>query len=353
MRRHRWRSTVLPVMAAVAGMTLAAVPLAWGAVAAGRAGAEPVALDPNGVRRIYATASGGPTTWYLGYNDDGTAGEGWLDRTLDSKFEDDPDTKFLSGRTGRNVVVRAGGAVRLSVFAEHGHPCYDYPDEGGEVTTDQGLAYQRGYMCTPLDWKNVEVTGYLRLVGDADPRRRYWQVYSNGGRHPAAEPPQACTGSAYKARYDWPAREAEFVKEAFHNAYDSPLDPEQADVAHLTGDLDHTRDWLGIKYVRYQVTDSTGGDAVRLELWLDGGGVGAKGVPANHWRLALVREDHGWSWGDRYGHNAQDSCNAPDPTTEMLWGGPWVAWRWDGIVSDIRLMSIREIEPGQRLYPRR
>ena len=309
--------------------------------------------DPNGVNRLYQSASTGAAPWYLGFNNDGSPGTGYLNRTLNSKFE---DVSIISGdRVGADTVVTTDDTrqVRLTVYAEAGKDCYDstrYGDAAAGISAwDQGVMWTRGYQCTPLDWENVEVTGYFRYAGGYDANSsELWQIYSNGGRHPGSDPGN-CTASAYKARYDFRNHDIEVVKESFHDGGYDTADENSREYPISFGQTT----WVGMKYVRYELSPSQSPDgerAVRIEVYIDRGGLRSDGTPANDWQLVRAVNDLGDHWGGvrTNGDNAETLCNAPDPYTEMLWGGPWVAWRWDYVSTDIRLMSIREIVPGQR-----
>jgi len=74
----------------------------------------------------------------------------------------------------------------------------------------------------------------------------------------------------------------------------------------------------------------------------------ASTAPANQWHLYRAAEDHpdSPSWGSQ----ATD-CDAPLDDQVMLWGGPWVTWRWDNTDSSLRLMSVREIVPPTNMPP--
>ncbi len=276
----------------------------------------PTGTDPNGVAQIYPTKAGGAAPWTLGFGD-------WTDRF-------DTDDGDVSG-SGKSTVVTADGQVRLNVMAIPGNDC-----DGDE---DQGEALARGYMCTPDDWTNFEMTGYLKLDEPADDDGdQDWTIYGNGGRHTGDGPPDGCTGSAYKASYHYQDAEVRFGKESWHVKYD--YRPWRS----VSGGIDYTEEsdlWLGMKFARYEFTRN-GERGVRNELWLDLDGIDSSGNPANEWTLADVEEDHpdAGSWGDE-----ATECDAPVDDQIMFWGGPEVTYRWDNTTSRLRLASVREIVP--------
>lgn len=279
------------------------------------ADAAPVAgTDPNGVRQIYPTREGGAAPWTLGFGDWPARTRQWGDVTGE----------------GASTIVTAAGQVRLTVKAT---------TSDCEGDTDQALALERGWMCSPEDWTNYELTGYLRLdVAAGASQDMDWTFYGNGGRHTGSGAPTGCMGSSYKGSYHYRDAEVRVAKESWHVNYD--FRPWTA----VPGGIDYTtaRDaWLGMKVIRYEFTRD-GARGVRNEIWLDLGGVDAAGAPANDWFLALVEEDH--PSAGSFGTAATD-CGCPVDDQIMLWGGPWVTWRWDGTTSSIRLMSAREIVP--------
>jgi hypothetical protein len=279
-------------------------------------GGEPgcAGFDPNGVAQIYCTNDDKAEPWTLGFDD-------WESRTR--SFGD------VSGDDALTIVEESG-QVRMTVMAV---------ESDCEGNTDHGEALEQGYMCGPNDWRNWEMTGYFQLVDAAgDSSDQDWTIYGNGGRHTGGGAPTGCLGSAYKASYHYADAEVRFAKESWHVNYD------HTDWEPVDGGIDYTADgdaWLGMKLARYEF-ESDGEVGVRLELWLDLEGVDGDGEPANAWELVNVREDHPGS--PSWGSDATD-CGAPDDDQIMLWGAPWVTWRWDGTTSRLRLMSVREILP--------
>jgi hypothetical protein len=133
-----------------------------------------------------------------------------------------------------------------------------------------------------------------------------------------------------------------FAKESWHVNYDfTPwLDVEGGP------DLTVEDRFVGFKFVRYEI-DRGGERAVRLEWWIDLGPQDGAGCPANEWTLIGAHEDApGASWG-----SGATDCNAPADDQIMLWGGPWVTWRWDDTDAELRSMNVREIEPPATVPP--
>jgi hypothetical protein len=211
-----------------------------------------------------------------------------------------------------------------------------------EGLTDHAAALAQGFMCSPKDWTNFEITGYFKLQTPAvDAADQEWILYGNGGRHTGDGTALGCLGSSYKGAYDYATGMVRMSKESWHVNYDQkPWHLGMAGGIKYIDPAQRAR-WLGMKLVRYEIVRN-GVRGVRLELWLDTGGVNTSGAPLNQWRLADVIEDHPnvGSWGTQ-----ATWCSAPRDDQPMLWGGPWVTWRWDNTTSRLRLMSVREIVP--------
>ncbi len=278
--------------------------------------------DPNGVRQIYPTRTDKAAPWTLGYG-------AWRDRIR--------QFGTITG-SDKSTVVRTSGQARITVKAE-------VSDCEGD--TNQPRALSRGFMCSANDWLNWEMTGYFKLndaAGDAGDQD--WTIYGNGGRHPSGGP--HCQGSAYKASYHYANADVRFAKESWHVNYDF------TDWKPVSGGIDYTANpdkWLGMKLIRYEFTRN-GTRGVRVEHYLDLGGIDSGGNPANNWTLLNVREDFptrtsaaSGPWGDNGA-----TCDVPDQQI-MFWAGPWITWRWDNTDSSLRLMSVREIVPPASAPP--
>lgn len=296
------------------------------AVGCGSGGGGTPGTDPNGTTQIYVTKDdsvGDPVAgaWTLGFGD-------WQTRTR--------SFGTVSG-AGVNTIVRQSGQVRMTVKATTS-TC--------EGLQDHGQALAQGYMCSARDWTNVEMTGYFKLNNAAGSSSdQDWTMYGNGGRHTGDGPPVGCMGSAYKGSYHYKNADNRFAKESWHVNYDYLYN-----WASIPGGVDYTQEssrWLGMKFIRYEFARNAK-RGVRVELWLDFGGVNGSGVPANQWHLYRAAEDHpdSPSWGSQ-----ATECNAALDDQVMLWGGPWVTWRWDNTDSSLRLMSVREIVPPTNMPP--
>jgi len=294
---------------------------------------EAPGYDVNGVKQIYKTATGGAAPWVLGYPD--VNGVGWWDRAVrqPGKWLDDDNVDVTISGTGKSTVVTAGGSqIRLYVAATP----FD-PDSHCDGDNDLGDVLARGYMCSSRDWRNYEITGYFQLVTPSSADHRSWQMYGSGGRHSDTSE-HRCKGTAYKARLDYEEGWVQLRKEAPHPYYHNrTFSGRKAPDYTLS---ENRSKWLGMKLVRYELTRD-GRRIVRLEMYLDTSGVDGSGNPYNAWQLVASTEDTG-GWGDDL-----DLCGLASDQI-ILWGGPWIGYRWDDTTSRLRLMTIREIQPGQK-----
>jgi hypothetical protein len=102
-------------------------------------------VDPFGIKEIYPTAAGGDQ-WFMNMND--------ITQDPRASFEDS-DTGLTRNPDGSWKV--SSTEVRFNVLTSSGyhHELIN--------TLDQQELGAKGYMQSPNDWKNVEITGYLKL----------------------------------------------------------------------------------------------------------------------------------------------------------------------------------------------
>lgn len=283
---------------------------------------EPPDADPNGVAQIYPSKTGKAEPWTLGFGD-------WQARF-------DLDGGSVSGE-GKDTIISNNGSPRMDVFAtEEVKTC-----EGNE---DYAESLDQGYACSPNDWNDLEMTGYVRLRDSADSSSdQDWTFYGPSGTHTNnGQYPDKCWGHSYKGSYHYRNAQVRFGKETWHVNYDygGPA-PGWVDVPGGIDYGDNPDEWLGMKFIRYHFTRN-GQEGIRVELRLDLSGIDDLGNPANDWSKVLTVEDHpdGESWGE----DATD-CDAPNDDQILLWGDPRATFRWDNTDSQLRLASVREIQP--------
>ena len=255
-------------------------------------------VDAFGVAMLYPTKVGG---------------EQWLlasDATRDPRFDpQDPLTRNPDG----SWKIRSK-QVRMQVYTSTGY------DAAAITTYDRDVLAERGYMQALNDWRNVELTGYVR-VNSGGKREENFSWQARGGEHSDGRP---CEGSAYHGALHYDGR-VRWQKESWHVSYDSS--PYVAATSALRGR------WVGFKAIMRNVFTAEGGTAVRLELWLD---TKADGVS---WVKVSELTDAG-DWG-----GDASVCGGTVDAMPITWGGPIALFRWDGASDvDFKWLSVREIE---------
>jgi hypothetical protein len=173
-------------------------------------------------------------------------------------------------------------------------------------------------------WKNVEITGYARVLA-ADSSSEDLDWYARGGTHNSEVP---CEGTALKGTISVDG-EVSWLKEIWHTGgYTRPKD------THKVTDSILNR-WIGWKVIMYNINDNK---AVKMESYLDDN-------DDNHWRkVSELIDDGGWyartSDDEFYGAN----CNRPKDYV-ITDSGPFVTFRSDNMDWDLADLSVREINP--------
>ena len=255
--------------------------------------------DKSGIREIYPTKPNG---------------EEWFIRPLhpekDPQFS--PQTGLIPNSDGSFKIKST--KVRMGVFTSSGYK------PNLIQTLDHSKIASKGYMQSPNDWRDVEITGYIKLnSGTGD----NFAWYARGGRHTGFGSPEGCEGVAYKGDlyFDGQTR---WTKEQWHTGGYVFSD-------YLKGTGSIKGKWVGFKSIMYNI-DHSGKAGVKLEIWLDK-------ENTNHWIKVNERVDTG-GWGN----NGRECGGTPDQI--ITWGGPIASFRWDSASDvDIRDFSVREIAP--------
>ena len=254
--------------------------------------------DKFGIKKIYTTKPGGEE-WYMNMQDP----------------NNDPRSNPPSMSKNSDGSWRVtSDQVRYGVFTSAGYK----PDD---VEIDHGVVANRGYMQSPNDWKNVEMTGRVKFnSGDSGDN---WAWYARGGRHTGSGNPEGCEGSSLKGDLRYTDGTVRWAKEQWHVSY--VFNSWKNSPASADGKF------VGFKAMMYN-TLVNGETAVKLELWVDPNN-------DNNWQKAYDFVDQG-GWGNDGGE-----CNG-NPDQIISWGGPIASFRWDGANSvDIKDLSVREIVP--------
>ncbi|NOK00271.1 MULTISPECIES: discoidin domain-containing protein [Myxococcus] len=257
--------------------------------------------DKFGVTMIYPTKSGGEQ-WFLADN-----------ATSDKRF--DPQNTITRNSDGSWKMKNS--KVRMSVFTSTGYSASKIP------TYDRDVLASRGYMQAANDWRNVEMTGFIKVNSTSDVSDNFaW--YARGGKH--NDNHSGCEGSAYKGSLHYDGR-VRWQKETWHVSY------EQA--AYKSGTSALRGRWVGFKSVMRN-TKVNGKDAVRLEMYLN------ENADKKTWKKVYDMVDSG-SWGGDASH-----CGGGVNAMPISWGGPIAVFRWDSATDvDFKWMSVREIPAEQ------
>ena len=154
---------------------------------------EKKSFDKFGVMKIYPTKKGGEQ-WFIK-----------SDPASDPRFS--PQTTMTKNSDGSFKVKST--KVRMGVFTSSGfHP-------ESIKTLNQNKIALAGYMQSPNDWKNVEITGYVKLNSGSNDN---FVWYARGGRHTGFGAPQGCEGVAYKGALYYSGA-TRWEKEQWHTGF--------------------------------------------------------------------------------------------------------------------------------------
>jgi hypothetical protein len=285
-------------------------------------------LDQFGVKELNPSKPGGEQ-WFF----NGTTGDPNNDPRTGTPNEG-PQTTF----TGKNP---DGSWKVQSSEVRYGILTSTFFQENQIKTLNQQQMAAQGYMLRPNDWKNVELTAYLRVV-QASSSTSNGASHIEFGAHGARNTnggtvggfDSSCEATAYHSNTYLTGR-VKFEKDLQHtNGYSvESADPQKLNQVNTTEF--NGKNWLGIKMVLYDI----GNGSVKVEQWVDDHSNNIQ--PGNHWRKVLETIDHG-QWGPTRGGN---HCGGSEFQVAS-WGGPIALFRWDNIPNmDIKDASVREIIP--------
>ncbi|MGH9950987.1 MAG: carbohydrate-binding protein [Nitrososphaeraceae archaeon] len=261
----------------------------------------PYQTDIFGIQKLYPTIDNGEE-WYMNMSDP------LYDPQFDPKVELTYNDEDLSWHVDDSK-------VRMNVYTSSGY------NENKITTYNQKELAKKGYMQSPNDWKNVEMTGYVKYEEGDNDQNFAW--YARGGKHTDSED---CEGSAYKGQLFYEG-DSRFAKQQWFVSY--AFTDERQQVTYPLEDR-----WVGFKFVVYNLPPLKNGTIfVRMENWINENGDGIT------WKKIDERIDRG-HWGERGEH-----CDGK-PAQIITWGGPIATFRWDNADEvDIKYFSVREIEP--------
>lgn len=255
-------------------------------------------LDKFGIKKIYPTKIGGEE-WYMNMNNPS------------SDPRNDPKTSLKKNSDGSWKIT--SNKVRYNVFTSTGY-------DSGKIVIDQQKLASRGYMQSSNDWKNLEITGYVKVNEGSSNENFAW--YAHGGRHTGDGYAEGCEGTSYKVDLFYNGK-IRFAKEQWHVSYE--FTPTKTGVGSIFDK------WVGFKGIMYNIVKD-GKTSVKLESWIDKNNNG-------QWVKLDEYEDKG-GLGSQGGE-----CKGKSDQI-MHWGGPISTFRWDGASDvDIKNLSVREIQP--------
>jgi hypothetical protein len=212
--------------------------------------------------------------------------------------------------------------------------------DDSKCACDQGNILTRGYMETDKDWRNVEISGEMRLKGAGDSLT----IYARGEYHyskSSSADCNSCKGSSVKVNInlgDQTVPEIRFAFETWHVNYNHTIYyPIPAEVlAGYQGGILYDQ-WFRFIYCIYNIDNNS---KVVNELYL------SKGLTNDFVLIKKITVPGGVQWAD--GYNGAKACGCPTDTTPILWGGPIASYRWDDMDDDKavswRKLAIREID---------
>ena len=246
-------------------------------------------LDKFGIVEIYPTKPGG-REWFIDMN----------------KPADDP-----SFNPGSNITKQLDGSWQIN----------------GRVYNDTYVGEVRmevGKLPGSEEWKNVEMTGYAKVVPSNNPNDSLvWSI--RGGRHNSTIP---CEGTALKGGIDVNGT-VSWVKEIWHTGGYTNKRAETQVTEPIIGR------WIGWKVVVYNIDNNT---AVKMESYLDD-------RANNHWLKVTDLIDNG-GWNANEPDLLFFSANCGKAKDHILTsGGPLAIFRSDNMTWNFRDLSVREIQP--------
>jgi hypothetical protein len=258
--------------------------------------------DIFGIKQLYPTKSNGEE-WYINMNNPSS----------DSRFN--PQNTITKNPDGSWKMKAT--KVRMAVYTSTGYDGDDIP------TLDHSEIASKGYMLRPNDWRNFEMTQYVKV--NTSPSDDNFSPNGRGGRHTGdGTPPVGCEGSSMKGDVFFSGK-VRFAKEQWHVSYVF------TNLKTATGSIEDK--WIGIKFIVYNFVENNQ-VVVKTELWLDTNNSG------NFVKVDERIDRGGW------GTEGTECGGAPDQI--ISWGGPITTFRWDTATDvDFKNLSVREILPPQ------
>jgi F5/8 type C domain-containing protein len=274
-------------------------------------GSTTTAYDKFGIKEIYPTKANGEE-WFLNMADplnDNQFDKGTSHTTI--KKNNDGSWKAIQDNPNSSPPYE----MRFHVTTSRGY----HPER--ITTVDQTDLAAKGYMQDPEDWKNVEITGYIRLNSYDSMNQFTW--YARGGSHGGSKFTDGCEGTSLKGDLFFDGR-TKILKEQWHPHGYVSTSTKSTDIGSIVGK------WIGYKFMAYN-TVLDGKVVSKQEMWVDRNANG-------NWVKYYEKVDSG-GWGSEGDH-----CGGK-PDQIITWGGPLVGFRGDDVKDvDFKNLSVREIQ---------
>lgn len=239
------------------------------------------------------------------YNNSKRNAQSWFFSGLNDSRLKNADDANSSGSDGFSV----DGDIRLGVMTTAGY-------NQSDIEMDHDKCKAQGYMMSPSDWRDVEMTCYVRFNdGGGDSR---CSLYNRSGTHTSG---RECEGTKYTSALYSTGRMRVGMEE-WHNSGYTYFD--DWDVGNVEGKT------VGFKYICYNTRDD---NHVVIETWMDMNN-------NNQWSKVHNITDTG------LGEEAS-RCSDQD-RLPMTWGGPYATFRCDGADLTVTKFSVREVDPLNR-----
>jgi hypothetical protein len=198
----------------------------------------------------------------------------------------------------------------------------DEEEDQGEFKMDAETGTQRHGVRIHVDspkgqWKNVEMSGYFKLVDGED---EFTMIARHG---PSYHDNEGCDAYGYYGMLSAEG-DAFFKKKTYHHG--GGYTGRTAVVENVVDELQDR--WIGIKFIVYDVGGED--DDVKLELWID------DGDETNNWKKVTEYIDEG-EWETDESH-----CDRPDDY--RIDSGTRASFRVDDSEFEFKKLSVREIE---------
>jgi hypothetical protein len=273
-------------------------------------------IDKIGIKEIYPSKPDGEE-WSINMNDP------------NHDLRTDPQTTLIKNNNddgdGNSWKIQ-NTEVRYNVFTSSGFMPQLI------TTLNQTELSKKGYMQSPNDWKNVEMTGYFKINSFTSSEKNgaaHIELVARGGKNTNDKKlinglSEQCESTTYHSN-TYETGRVKFEKDLEHTQGYTTDDKQIPDAIKepLLGR------WIGIKAVFYNLANNN--NSVKLEQYIDDNS-------NNSWHKVLSYTDNG-HWG-----GGKPNCGGSD-TQVITWGGPIAIFRWDNIDDmDIKDFSIREIQ---------